>query len=151
MEKRKNIVKKMLVDFNLTLAGLARLLHRSKANLSYHFTRDDISEDLYNEIIKALTDKFQTNITQTYTGGEDSQTESDMIGNFIGNQKEIHYHTPIQATTIQDISEPYKKTISLLEEKIETQKQIIKQLEIEVQEKNKIIEQLKQQIRERKK
>jgi predicted RNase H-like nuclease (RuvC/YqgF family) len=74
-----------------------------------------------------------------------------MIGNFIGNQKEIHYHTPIQAPTIQDISEPYKKTISLLEEKIETQKQIIEQLKIEVEEKNKIIEQLKQQIRERKK
>lgn len=151
MEKKKQIIKKILVDTNMTLTDLAKLMNRNIQNLSYHFNKEDISSKLYNEIIKALADKFGSNITQTFLGGNDSQTESDMIGNFIGNQKEIHYHTPLQANIIQDISEPYKMTIHLLEEKIETQKQTIEHLKKEIEEKNKIIETLKQQIKDRKK
>jgi len=67
MQKRKDIVLKILYEKDLTKSHLARKLDMTRANLNYHLLKDDIDFDLFIKILGILG---KTLSDVNYTSGE---------------------------------------------------------------------------------
>jgi hypothetical protein len=137
MQNLKKIVKKILIDLEMSDTDLAEVIGMTKANLSYHFNKADISPKLYQEIIDALVVKKGLNPeispSQSYTVHDKSfhkNTEGEgMHGNFIGEPKEYNNYNGITSTTLERVIKPYEDLIEMLKLQLAEKERRIKELE----------------------
>lgn len=137
MQNLKKIVKKILIDLDMSDTDLADVIGMTKANLSYHFNKADISPKLYTEIIDALVVKKGLNpkispSSQSYTVHDESfqkHTEGEgMHGNFIGEPKEYNYNG-ITSATLERVIKPYEDLIEMLKLQLADKEKLIRELE----------------------
>jgi len=140
MLKRKEIIRKLLKDSGIKDVKMAEMLNMTAANFSYHFAKDDIDLDLFNQILQTLKEKKGINVesptSQSYTVHDESfqkKTEGNgMNGNFIGEPKEYNNYNGITSSTLERVIKPYEDLIEMLKLQLTEKERRIKQLEEEL-------------------
>ncbi len=134
MQKRKEIIRKLLKDSGIKDVKMAEMLNMTAANFSYHFAKDDIDLDLFNQILQTLEEKKGINLghstTQSYTDESfQKHTEGErMHGNFVGEPREINYNG-ITSSTLERVIKPYEDMIEMLKLQLAEKERRIKELE----------------------
>lgn len=119
----------LIRESHLTISAIARRLNVTRETLykwiyakkNYDTILHALKELAENQSLPYIVSKIQGEIEKVT-----KLKEGDMIGNFQGTAKEVHYNNSVSELLVKEISESYKQQIELL-------KQIIKERDDEIE------------------